>query len=100
MSVEADTEAEGRTGRDAPPPGTIFAAGTLIGTAVAFAAVMLPAVRERLLGLGFHDPVAILLWIRDLLTVAFSLGMLACGAALLFRRVRWVPWALGLVVAN
>src|SRR5438093_10158992 len=105
MSAEAATDAAaatdaGRMGRDAPPPGTLFAAGTLIGTAVVFTGVMMPAARERLLGLAFHDPTAILLWIRDLLTIAFSLGMLAFGASLLFLRVRWVPWALGLVVAN
>jgi thiol-disulfide isomerase/thioredoxin len=82
------------------PPGTILAAGGLIGTGLATLALVAPTLPARLLESPFADRLASFDLALDALGVVFALAMLACAVGLVAKGASFVTWALALVVVH
>ena len=82
------------------PPGTILAAGGLIGTGLATLALVAPTLPARLLESPFADRLASFDLALDALGVLFALAMLACAVGLVAKGASFVTWALALVVVH
>src|SRR5262245_5480838 len=82
------------------PPGTILAAGGLIGTGLATLALVAPTIPARLAESPYADRLASFDLALDALGVLFALGMLACAAGLVVRGASFVTWSLALVVVH
>lgn len=83
-----------------PPPGTILAAGGLIGTGLATLILVAPTIPSRLADSPFADRLASFDLALDALGVVFALAMLACAVGLVVRGASFVTWALALVVVH
>jgi thiol-disulfide isomerase/thioredoxin len=82
------------------PPGTILAAGGLIGTGLATLAFVAPTLPARMLESPLADQLASFDLMLDALGVLFALAMLACAAGLIARGASFVTWSLALVVVH
>src|SRR5262245_31648170 len=82
------------------PPGTILAAGGLIGTGLATLALVAPTSPARLAESPYAEGLASFDLALDALGVLFALGMLGCAAGLVVRGASVVSWALALVVVH
>src|SRR5262245_3189559 len=82
------------------PPGTILAAGGLIGTGLATLALVAPTIPARVLESPLADRLASFDLALDALGVLFALAMLACAVGLVARGASFVTWSLALVVVH